>query len=98
MGLGSRGHWVKKAPDPGSGSATLFGAQCFSIKYILQPPFEKFRSYAYLGIYVMQEVTKRCRLSWLTNSPLVYEPKCGGEGVSGSLPKCTADQLYTEKI
>jgi hypothetical protein len=25
-----------------------------------------------------QAVTKRCRLSWLTNSALVYEPKCGG--------------------
>ncbi len=24
--------------------------------------------------------TKRCRLSWLTNSALVYEPKCGGYG------------------
>jgi hypothetical protein len=23
-------------------------------------------------------VTKRCRPSWLTNSALVYEPKCGG--------------------
>jgi hypothetical protein len=23
-------------------------------------------------------VTKRCRLSWLTNSDLVYEPECGG--------------------
>jgi hypothetical protein len=28
-----------------------------------------------------QEVTKRCRLSWLTNSALVYEPKCGGRGL-----------------
>jgi hypothetical protein len=27
-----------------------------------------------------QGVTKRCRLSWLTNSALVYEPKCGGRG------------------
>jgi hypothetical protein len=28
-----------------------------------------------------QEVTKRCRLSWLTNSTLVYEPKkMQGEG------------------
>ncbi len=27
-----------------------------------------------------QGVTKRCRLSWLTNSVLVYEPKCGGMG------------------
>ncbi len=25
-------------------------------------------------------VTKRCRLSWLTDSALVYKPKCGGEG------------------
>jgi hypothetical protein len=27
-----------------------------------------------------QGVTKRCPLSWLTNSVLVYEPKCGGGG------------------
>ncbi len=27
-----------------------------------------------------QVVTKRCRLSWLTNGALVYEPKCGGMG------------------
>ncbi len=27
-----------------------------------------------------QGVTKRCHLSWLTNSTLVYEPKCGGRG------------------
>jgi hypothetical protein len=25
-----------------------------------------------------QRVTKRCKLSWLTNSALVHEPKCGG--------------------
>jgi hypothetical protein len=30
-----------------------------------------------------QGVTKRCRLSWLTNSALVYEPKCGGKGGEG---------------
>jgi hypothetical protein len=36
-------------------------------------------------------VTKRCRLSWLTNSALVYEPKCGGKGgVAGSQPMSTA--------
>jgi hypothetical protein len=34
---------------------------------------------------VRQGVTKRCRLSWLTNSTLVYEPKRGrGRGVTGS--------------
>ncbi len=30
-----------------------------------------------------QGVKKRCRLSWLTNSALVYEPKCGGGGGCG---------------
>jgi hypothetical protein len=30
-----------------------------------------------------QGVTKRCRLSWLTNSGLVNEPKCGGRGRGG---------------
>ncbi len=30
--------------------------------------------------YWYQGVTKRCRRSWLTNSALVYEPKCGGRG------------------
>ncbi len=30
-----------------------------------------------------QGVTKRCRLTWLTNCALVYEPKCGGGGGTG---------------
>ncbi len=30
-----------------------------------------------------QGVTKRCGPSWLTNSALVYEPKCGGKGGGG---------------
>ncbi len=39
-------------------------------------------------------VTKRCRLSWLTNSALVYEPKCGGsEGELRGLSRWV--QLYT---
>ncbi len=33
--------------------------------------------------HAKQGVTKRCRLSWLTNSALVYEPKCGGGGGCG---------------
>ncbi len=32
---------------------------------------------------IYQGVTKRCRLSWLTNSAIVYEPKCGGRGLRG---------------
>ncbi len=40
--------------------------------------------------------TNKCRLSWLTNSALVYESKCGGEGggVARSQPMSTV-QLYT---
>ncbi len=34
-----------------------------------------------LDVQWSQGVTKRCRLSWLTNSALVYEPKCGGGGL-----------------
>jgi hypothetical protein len=35
--------------------------------------------------HTSQGVTKRCRLSWLTNSAVVYEPKSGvgGGGVQG---------------
>ncbi len=36
----------------------------------------------YFFFVSLQGVTKRCRLSWLTNSALVYEPKCGRDGVS----------------
>jgi hypothetical protein len=39
--------------------------------------FEKIRI---TGQDIDQGVTKRCRLSQLTNSALVYEPKCGGRG------------------
>jgi hypothetical protein len=42
-----------------------------------------------------QGVTKRCRLPWLTNSALVYEPKCGGRvggcGVSANEYSCTQE-------
>jgi hypothetical protein len=30
------------------------------------------------SFHLYQGITKRCRLYWLTNSTLVYEPKCGG--------------------
>ncbi len=33
------------------------------------------------NLNLTQGDTKRCRLSWLTNSTIVYEPKCGGGGV-----------------
>ncbi len=37
--------------------------------------------FEFLGfVGATQGVTKRCPLSWLTNSALGYEPKCGGRG------------------
>jgi hypothetical protein len=46
-----------------------------------------------------QGVTKRCRLSWLTNSALVYEPKCGGRGrVAESQPMSTAVHRSPNKL
>jgi len=32
-------------------------------------------------LFQQEGVTKRCRLSWLTNSALVYEPLGGGGGL-----------------
>jgi hypothetical protein len=46
-----------------------------------------------------QGVTKICRLSWLTNSALVYEPKCGGRGrVAGTQPMSTALHRSPNKL
>ncbi len=46
-----------------------------------------------------QGVTKRCRLSYLINSALVYEPKCGGRGgVAGSQPMSTAVHRSPNKL
>jgi hypothetical protein len=50
----------------------------------------------------LQGVIKRCRLSWLTNSALVYEPKCGGAGggscgVSAN-EYCTAVHIEPNKL
>jgi hypothetical protein len=43
-------------------------------------------------------VTKRCRLSWLTNSDLVYETKCGGGGIAVSHPMGTAVHTSPNKL
>ncbi len=37
---------------------------------------------------LMQGITKGCRPFWLTNSALIYEPKCGGCGVSAIEYNC----------
>ncbi len=44
-----------------------------------------------------QGVTKRCRISWLTNSALVYEPKCGRRGeVAGSQTQPMSTAVHME--
>jgi hypothetical protein len=46
-----------------------------------------------------QEVTKICSLSWLTNSALVYELKCGRRGgVAGSQPMSTVVHRSPNKL
>ncbi len=61
----------------------------FRVKNRIRRFYPRFLSLAVLSQWVTlcfwikpwnQGVTKRCRLSWLTNSALVYEPKCGGRG------------------
>jgi hypothetical protein len=42
-----------------------------------------------------QGITTRFRLSWLTNSALVYEHKCGGRGGRGLRGLNQLVQLYT---
>ncbi len=74
------GRWVRvRAPRGGSAGAALTWPGHAS------PPAKK--------IYIeTMGVTKTCRLSWLTNSTLVYEPKCGGGGsclVSANEYSCT---------
>ncbi len=51
------------------------------------------------GMLTPEGVTKRCRLSWLTNSALVHEPKCGGKGgILGSQQMSTAVHRSPNKL
>jgi hypothetical protein len=52
-------------------------------------------SYLFPYVHCYQAVTKSCRLSWLTNSALVYEPKSVGEG-GKLLGLSHRVKLYTE--
>jgi hypothetical protein len=49
---------------------------------------------------ILHGVAKRCRLSWLTNSALVYEPKSGegGRGVAESQPMSTVVHRSPNKL
>ncbi len=79
----------------------LLKVQKFGLRLVSEEELKSdYREYQYnlnlrfsYGSY--QGVTKRCRLSWLTNSNLVYEPNCrerGGE-VTGSQPMSAAVQI-----
>ncbi len=51
------------------------------------------------ALTLVRGFTKRCRLSWLTNSALVYDPKSGGGGgVAGSQPMSTAVHRSSNKL
>jgi hypothetical protein len=50
------------------------------------------------GKEVDQGITKRCRLSWLTNSAFEYEPKCGGRGSCRGRPMSTAVHRSPNKL
>jgi hypothetical protein len=54
--------------------------------------------YKMKSVHFNQGLTKTCRLSWLTNSALVYEPKYGGRGVAGSQPMSTAVHRSPNKL
>ncbi len=56
-----------RARKSSPGTTVLMADQCLALIYSLV-------------VKASQGVTKRCRLSWLTNSARVYEPKSGGRG------------------
>jgi hypothetical protein len=51
-----------------------------SIDFNLSKKKASLRQHPITCINKNQGVTKRCRLSWLANSALVYEPKYSGRG------------------
>jgi hypothetical protein len=54
--------------------------------------FTQGRRLELVRLEVSQGVTKKCRLSWMTNSALVYEPKCGGKGCGGKGCRVSANE------
>ncbi len=90
---------------------TLRGTDCSEqgfLKEILRNKFSltwggaKFLSMAsivqILKMQLMQTqgATQRCRLSWLTNTALAYEPKCGGGGELPGLSQKMSTAVHME--
>ncbi len=98
-------HWILSAPLAICFLMAKGGAVILKISHRMEEchiflktalPFTEGPS---VGIAVSQGITKRCRLSWLTNIALIYEPKCGGRGgVVGSQPMSTAVDRSPNKL
>ncbi len=64
----------------------------------MYPQFDDSRMIKSFPVWFQAGVTKRRRLSWLTNSALVYEPKGGlREWVAGLQPMSTAVRTQETK-
>ncbi len=80
----------------GQAGCVFVDSSCLLYCFIFSSPRHMhiyFYSREALGLDQIQGVTKRCRPSWLTNSALVYEPKCGGRGELRGISQWV--QLYT---
>ncbi len=90
-GGGGGGHAPHRRP-PGAGDTPPLSQPLLLSQSSGSSQVPSLTVHIFIFIHGGQEVKKRCRQSWLTNS-LVYELKCGGRGgVAGSQPMI---QLYT---
>ncbi len=65
---------------PRSAKVGLADTSCCCIEWIMQIVLHTVFGCEVGILWICYKVTKRSRLSWLTNSAIVYEPKCGGRG------------------
>ncbi len=69
--------------SPNGAEQQKFPAQArYTQAHILYSRWIRYRGYTEM-VHLRGSQKKRCRLSWLTNSALVYEPKYGGGWVAG---------------
>jgi hypothetical protein len=82
---------------PWSAKVGLADTSCCCIEWIMQIVLHTVFGCEVGILLICYKVTKRCRLSWLTNSAIVYEPKRGGRvelrGLSQWVQLYTGDQI-----
>ncbi len=89
FGPGGRAHSLKGWGSPNSNEGT-YTVVLYIYKYFVGGSVTVYVRDCTLQLIYKQGVTKRYRLSLLTNCALVYEPKCGGlRGLSQWLQLCT---------